>query len=143
MQLAQYNIARLKAPPAELPDFLEEVKRVNEIGDAHPGFVWRYEVSDGNSLEETVRDGKIINLTVWETPQTLWDFTFMGAHLQMLRRRKDWFVPGEMTNILWWVDDGHRPTVAEAEERMDHFLKRGATAEAFTWKEIRTWRTLS
>ena len=136
LNVAQYNIARLKGPAALLPGFLDEVARVNALGDKAPGFLYRYEVSDGNSLAETVRDGMIINLTVWDSVEALYNFTFKGAHLEMLQRRADWFEPKQMTNILWFTVY-ERVTLAEAEGRMDGYLNFGSHPSAFTWKDIK------
>jgi hypothetical protein len=36
---------------------------------------------------------------------------------------------------LWWVPEGHEPTVAEAVAKLEHLRKHGATAEAFTFGE--------
>ena len=135
--LAQYNVAMLKAAPADLPDFEAEVERVNTKGDAAPGFMWRYATpGEANSLDDTVGP-YIINLTVWRTMDDLWNFTFSGDHLDMLRRRRDWFVPGEMTNILWWVHEADLwPTPAEAEARVCYFWENGPSPVAFTWKTM-------
>jgi hypothetical protein len=33
---------------------------------------------------------------------------------------------------LWWVAEGHAPTVDEAKERLDMLRERGPTPDAFT-----------
>ncbi len=38
----------------------------------------------------------------------------------------------EAVTTLWWVPSGHRPTVAEAEERLLHLRAHGPTPYAFT-----------
>lgn len=140
MNVAQYNVAMLKAPAADLPDFLAEVARVNAVGDEAPGFIWRYKSpGDENSLDDTVGP-YIINLTVWASLDDLWNFTFSGDHLDMLRRRRDWFVPGEMTNILWYLPDWWfpwwpiMPTPEEAEARVCYYWENGPSEIAWTWK---------
>ena len=35
---------------------------------------------------------------------------------------------------LWWVPQGHIPTVEEARERLEHLRMHGATAYAFSFK---------
>ena len=35
---------------------------------------------------------------------------------------------------LWWVPAGHRPDVAEAEERLEDLRRNGASAPAFTFR---------
>lgn len=48
-ELAQVNIARLKAPltDPQLKDFLDALAPVNALADAAPGFVWRLQTEDG------------------------------------------------------------------------------------------------
>jgi hypothetical protein len=133
MKVAQYNVAKLKGEPEELPDFLKEVKRINAIGDEAPGFVWRYEVSEGNSLEERVQDDLIVNLTVWDTVQDLWNFSYQGGHLEALHRRREWFEYVPNSNVLWWVPSGHYPSVKEAEERLAMLRLNGPDYLAFTF----------
>jgi len=36
--------------------------------------------------------------------------------------------------VLWWVPAGHRPTVAEAKDRLARLRRHGPTAEAFTFR---------
>jgi hypothetical protein len=36
--------------------------------------------------------------------------------------------------VLWWVDDGHRPTLAEAVERLEHLRANGPTSHAFPFR---------
>jgi hypothetical protein len=48
-----------------------------------------------------------------------------------MRRRREWFDRMEFHLALWWVPAGHRPTVAEAQERLEHLRKHGSTDYAF------------
>jgi Domain of unknown function (DUF3291) len=53
-----------------------------------------------------------------------------------MRRRKEWF--GRMSAayvVLWWVRAGHRPTVDEAIERLEHLRRHGPTQQAFTFRQ--------
>jgi hypothetical protein len=36
---------------------------------------------------------------------------------------------------LWWVPRGHRPSIAEAEERLETLRRLGSTERAFTFRE--------
>jgi hypothetical protein len=54
-----------------------------------------------------------------------------------MRRRKEWFARmREAYVVLWWVRKGHRPTVAEAAEKLDQLRTKGPTAEAFTFNKV-------
>ena len=44
MQLAQFNIARLKHDPDDprVAPFMQALDKVNAVAERMPGFVWRY-----------------------------------------------------------------------------------------------------
>jgi hypothetical protein len=49
-----------------------------------------------------------------------------------LRRRREWFEKaGEATTVLWWVEKGHLPDLAEAATRLEQLRQHGPTPEAF------------
>ena len=52
MHLAQLNIARPRGPldGPVMAEFVANLDRVNALGDASPGFVWRLQGEDGNML---------------------------------------------------------------------------------------------
>jgi hypothetical protein len=135
--VAQLNIA-LPAEPLDsdrLADFVTALEPVNALADAADGFVWRLQTEDGDAT--AVRgfgdDRLIVNMSVWESPSALAAFVFRGEHASVMRRRREWFVPmREAYTVLWWVEAGHVPDVAEAEARLDHLRRHGPTAHAFT-----------
>jgi len=51
--LAQVNIARLKAPLAspELADFVARLDEINALADRSLGFVWRLQGAAGNATD--------------------------------------------------------------------------------------------
>jgi hypothetical protein len=137
MHLAQLNLARLAAPLTDprLADFVAGLSKINAIADTAPGFVWRLvddEGDDATSLRPFGPD-VIVNLTVWESIESLRLFAYKTGHLDYLRRRREWFVPyGDVYAVNWWVPAGHRPTVEEAHDRLDRLRAGGPTPEAFT-----------
>jgi hypothetical protein len=138
--LAQYNLARLVAPLDDplIADFVAALDRVNRLGDCSPGFVWRHQTEDGNSTSIRVRGDPliIINFTVWEDAESLFEFTYRSDHAEVYRRRREWFeAPAEAHLVLWWIPAGHEPTVDEGEERLDYLRAHGPTAHAFTFKQ--------
>ena len=138
--LAQYNIARLVAPLDHplLADFVANLKPINALGDCAPGFVWRHQTEDGNSTSVRVRGDPmiIINFTVWESIESLFEFAYRSGHVEFYRRRREWFEPpSEAHLVLWWIPAGHIPTVDEGEERLDYLRAHGPTQEAFTFKQ--------
>jgi hypothetical protein len=48
-------------------------------------------------------------------------------------RRREWFVKhAEAFQVLWWIPEGHIPTVDEAEFKLAHLREHGPTPDAFT-----------
>lgn len=136
--LAQLNIATLLHPlddPRVAP-FVEMLDPVNTAADNTPGFVWRL-VGDGATDATGLRpagENVIVNLSVWETQQALWDFAYRSGHLEVMRRRREWFERHvEAHLVLWWVPAGHVPTVDESLERLAYLNTHGPTPYAFTF----------
>ncbi|MET7908824.1 DUF3291 domain-containing protein [Streptomyces avermitilis] len=136
-ELAQVNIARLKAPldSPRLKDFVEALDPVNAVADAADGFVWRLKSDSGNATDVPVfgDDWLIVNMSTWRDTHALTAFMYQGQHRELLARRREWFERlSEAVTALWWVRAGHRPTVREAEERLLHLRAHGPTEYAFT-----------
>jgi hypothetical protein len=78
----------------------------------------------------------IINLTVWESIEQLFEFAYRSDHVEFYRRRRDWFdAPSEAHLVLWWVPARHIPTIEESEQRLDYLRAQGPTPHAFTFKQ--------
>ncbi len=138
--LAQFNVARFLKPlddPAN-KEFVDQLDAINGHGDDAPGFVWREKDESGNSTD-VHPDGDplvIINFSVWETRQQLWDFTFSGEHLAIMRRRRDWFEQhAQAYNVMWWVPAGTIPSVKDAMERLTHLRENGPSDFAFGFRD--------
>lgn len=138
-QLAQLNVAELKAPldSPQLADFVGNLDRINALAEAAPGFVWRLtgEGNDATSLRP-LGENVIVNLSVWSNVSALRDFVYRTAHVHFLRRKREWFTRmADAYLCLWWVPAGHRPTVAEAVEKLEHLRRHGPGTQAFTFVE--------
>jgi hypothetical protein len=136
--LAQLNIAHprgtLDGPI--MAEFMANLERINGLGDASPGFVWRLQDDSGNAtaLEQPFGPEIIVNMTVWASLQSLRSYVYRSEHAAFLRRRGEWFQELETPPlVLWWVPEGHRPTLGEAKERLDRLAVLGPTPEAFTF----------
>lgn len=142
MHLAQLNIAEMKAPIDSplLADFVAQLDKVNALAEASEGFVWRL-VGDGGEDATALRfEGKpnlLINMSVWTSVEALEDFTYKNAaHTAVMRDRKKWFDKMEkMHLVLWWIPEGHQPTLLEARERLEYLWKHGASPKAFTFRD--------
>ena len=114
--------------------FETPLDRINAIADGSPGFVWRLQDEDGDATEIQAYDDPLIlvNMSVWESLETLREFVYKSDHMSLLRNRLEWFLPQEgPTLVLWWVAEGHVPTVAEAKQRLELLAGNGPRAEAF------------
>ncbi|WP_445526339.1 DUF3291 domain-containing protein [Streptomyces cyslabdanicus] len=136
-ELAQVNIARLNAPLDSplLKDFVDALDPVNADADAADGFVWRLQNDSGNATDVAAFGDAwlIVNMSVWRDANALTAYMYRGRHREMLARRREFFErPTEAVTALWWVPAGHRPTVAEAEERLLHLRAHGPSEYAFT-----------
>ncbi|MDT7784251.1 MAG: hypothetical protein QOF58_2670 [Pseudonocardiales bacterium] len=139
-ELAQINISRLLAPldSPQLKEFVDALDEVNAVADAAPGFRWRLqsEAGDATAIRVFDDDWLIVNMSVWESPETLLAYVYGDAHRSVLRGRRKWFHhPVEAMTALWWVPVGHRPSTAEAEERLVHLRAHGPSSHVFALKD--------
>ena len=137
--LAQLNIARGVAPiddPA-MADFVANLDRINALGEASPGFVWRLkdETNSATSIHAFDDPLMIVNMTVWTSIEAIREYAYRSAHVEIFRRRREWFTPLDGPSlVLWWVPAGHIPSLAEATHRLDQLATHGPTPSAFTLK---------
>ncbi|MFC7307060.1 DUF3291 domain-containing protein [Streptomyces monticola] len=141
--LAELNVATLLHPldDPRIAPFVEMLDPVNAAADDAPGFVWRL-VEDGAADATGLRpagENVIVNLSVWESQEALWDFTYRSGHLEMMRGRREWFERHvEAHLVLWWVPAGHIPTVGEALDRLADLRANGPSPRAFTFASSST-----
>ncbi|TGG95067.1 DUF3291 domain-containing protein [Natronospirillum operosum] len=138
-QLAQLNIARLLAPldSPQLADFVANLDRINALAESSPGFVWRLQTEEGDATSiDYFGDDKIVNMSVWESIEALHDYVYRSAHVEVLRRKKEWFhTMAEAHMVLWWVPAGHLPSIEEAAVKLALFNEQGPTEQAFSFKQ--------
>lgn len=96
--------------------------------------MWRLQDATGNAT--SVRpwgDDVIVNMSVWDSVESLRAYIYSAGHASVLRRRREWFLPaGSAHLVLWWVGAGNTPTLAEAGDRLAMLAERGPGPEAFT-----------
>jgi hypothetical protein len=139
--LAQANVARLLAPldSPQLAGFVAALEPINELAERSPGFVWRLQTDDGDatSIRPYDDDLVMVNMSVWESAETLAAFTYRSDHLAIMRGRRGWFeTMAEAHLVLWWVPAGHLPDVDEAKERLDVLRRLGPSPAAFTFRAM-------
>ena len=139
VQLAQLNVGRLLAPvdAPQIAGFVEQLDAVNRLADASPGFVWRLATNAGNAtdIRPTADDRFLINMSIWSSVEALRAFTYDTAHVEVLRRRREWFERHiEAHMVMWWVAAGHRPSIEEALARLERLRREGPSVAAFTFR---------
>jgi hypothetical protein len=141
VHLAQVNIARLKAPLDSplLAGFVARLDEINAVADRCAGFVWRLQGDEGNAtyLRPYDDDRILFNLSLWEGVEALKAYVYGTSHRELLRQRGEWFSKFEGTYAaLWWVREGHRPSVDEAKKRLAHLSEKGPTPFAFSFQQV-------
>ncbi len=136
--LAQVNVGVPLEPldSVRLQGFVAMLEPVNALADTAPGFVWRLQTDDGDATALRPSEEEpdlIINMSVWESVETLADFVYRTAHAGVMRERRQWFVPmREAIAAAWWIPAGTTPTMPEAMARLDLLRRSGPCRQAFT-----------
>jgi hypothetical protein len=140
MHLAQINIAEMLEPEGHpsMSGFFDNIDMINAIAEESPGFVWRLQDETGSatSIKAFDNDMLIINMSVWETRESIFDFVYKSMHLEIFKRKNEWFHKmKKMHYALWYIDEGHQPDLAEARKMLDHLNLHGETPMAFSFKK--------
>ena len=137
--LAQLNIGELIAPSDSpvVADFFNNLDRINALAEDSPGFVWRLQSESGNATSYRIlNENTLVNMSVWKDIDALKAYVYTSDHVAFIRRRKEWFHHlKEMYMVLWWVSEGHIPTLEEAQERLLYIRQHGPTPYAFTFQK--------
>lgn len=138
-ELAQLNIGIIRAPMDSpvMADFANNLDRINALAEASPGFVWRLQTEEGDAtaIRPFENENMLVNMSVWRDVESLNKYVYKSAHVELMRRRREWFEPmKEAFLVLWWVPKGHRPTVSEAIAKLELLRSRGPSAEAFSFR---------
>ena len=137
--LAQLNIGRMLAAIDDpiMAEFVANLDRINALADGAPGFVWRLQSDSGNATEfrPFADEMLIVNMSVWESLETLKDYVYKSAHAEIMRNRRQWFEKmDEVFTVLWWIPAGTIPTVEEAKARLESLRQHGETPYAFSFR---------
>jgi len=137
-QIAQLNIARAKSEmdTAVMEGFVSRLDEINALADHAPGFVWRLQSEDGDATSLRYFDDPLmlVNMSVWANMESLREFVYRSMHVELIRDREAWFDKlGAMHQVLWWIPEGHIPTIEEAREKLDFIREHGPGEQAFTF----------
>ena len=137
--LAQINIGRMVAPQGDprVQLFFDALERVNALAEASPGFVWRLvgQFDNATDIQPTVDPLLLINMSVWEDADSLYQYVYRSAHTEVMVRRREFFERFDGSyQALWWIPAGTVPTINDGLSRLWHLDRFGPTAHAFTFK---------
>jgi len=137
-ELAQLNVAIMKEPLESpgMADFVANLERINALAEASPGFVWRLQTEEGDATAlRPMGADTLVNVSVWRDVGSLNKYVYGSAHVEIMRRRKEWFERmREAWVVLWWIRQGHRPTPTEAIAKLELLRAYGPSDEAFTFR---------
>jgi catechol 2,3-dioxygenase-like lactoylglutathione lyase family enzyme len=134
--LVHANVAHARGPldSPVMAAFVAQIDEINALARGAAGFVGQPTAPDDGTVYTAPF---LLNVSLWESLETLDVFTHQGKHATALERRGEWFVQ-EATRpsyVLYWVPKGHVVTEKEVRERLGHLAKHGATSYAFTFKQ--------
>jgi len=139
-ELVQLNIGIARGPMDSpvMAEFAANLERINALAERSPGFVWRLQTEDGEAtaIRPFADENMLVNMSVWRDVESLNSYVYSSAHLEVMRRRREWFE--RMTEaflVLWWVTKGHRPSIVEAIAKLEILRSKGPTPEAFTFRK--------
>jgi len=141
-RLAQINIAHMKGVNLDDPvmqSFTSRIDEINEIAESHDGFIWRWidESENTGAFNPFDNDQLIINMSVWRDIDSLFRYVYHSQHKELIKGKKEWFVDlGKAHMAMWWVEDGHIPTLQEGKNKLASIDQHGSTAEAFNFKRL-------
>lgn len=141
MHLAQLNladaIADMDSPVME--GFINATDRINALAARSSGYVWSLDERPDDKKEDRVaifgKESLFVNMTVWESRESLFDFVYNSSHKDIMVRKKEWFkkMP-KMHLVLWYVPVGHQPTISEGKKRLVYLREHGESDYAFSFK---------
>jgi len=144
--LAELNIAEAvyAMDDGRMHGFTSRINGVNALADRADGFVWRLVDDDPDSdgalsLRPFPNPNMLVNMSVWQDVQSLYEFVYKTVHAKVMAGKPDWFSHLKSHNsVMWWVPIGHIPTLDEAREKLAMLDDIGPSVDAFTFKQCFT-----
>jgi len=144
--IAEFNIGVLSHDwdDPRVADFVNGLDLMNGAAARSPGFIWRL---GDDAMDAAQNDGAGVlggnprtasTLSVWRDVASLEHFVWNTVHKRFYDRRAGWYAMGAALRlVMWWVPEGHRPTVAEAKARIDLLERDGESDDAFGWSRLK------
>ena len=136
--LAQLNIAKAKANLQTnlMYGFTSRIDEINQLAEKQQGFIWRLDTDDSEitGIEEFDNPLIIVNMSVWDSLESLKKFVYKSNHIELLKQKKQWFNKmDESYMVLWWIEKNHIPSLNEAKIKLDYLRQNGVSEYAFNF----------
>lgn len=141
--LAAFNWGVLRHDWADprIAEFRDNLERVNTLAHRSDGFIWQLPEAEMDAAQtdpEGVLGGNprfASTLSVWRDAECLHRFAFHTLHGRFWAKRENWFDQDQgLRLVLWYVPEGHLPSIEEAAAKVDHLRQCGESAAAFGWQ---------
>jgi hypothetical protein len=112
--------------------FVDRIDEIDSLAQSSAGFIAQPTPPDEGSV---FTGNTLLNLSIWETVESLYKFTYHREHAQVYEQRAKWFKPHARPNyVLYWAPAGQIPSEREVRARLDYLTRHGPTPYAFTFK---------
>ena len=118
--------------------FVDRLDEINGIADNSPGFLWRLQTEEGDATGIQAFDDPLllVNVSVWKDIDSLRSFVYKSLHVDLIQDRDAWFEKmRESHQALWWVPEGHLPSIEEAKEKLAYLQAHGPSEVAFRFSK--------
>lgn len=140
--LFQLNLAKMRAPFSDplFDDFKAQLEELHTLACNSPGWLWRYQgEKDEDGYIKPYSNAPLImgNMSGWKDYRSLYEYTFSGGHLEILKKKRKWFekLPTPYTVLYYGVEsDLAKPSLElleEAKRRLNYLSIYGETPVAF------------
>jgi hypothetical protein len=114
-----------------MSEFVQQVDEINQIACSSPGFIAQPTPPDAG---EVFKGNLLLNISIWESVDSLSAFSHSGKHAKALDNRAKWFKTQKQPNyVLFWFPAGRSPTELEIKQRIDYLAEHGVTPYAFNF----------
>lgn len=138
--LAQINIAKAIAPldSPVMADFTNNLDQINRLAEESEGFIWRLKDENNNatSIKIFEDDSIIVNMSVWESIESLANYVYKSDHLDFFKRRHEWFHKMPVAHMaLWYIPLNYKPSTQEGKHRLEYLREHNDTPYAFSFRK--------
>ncbi len=133
--LVHANIATMRAPLDDpiMAGFVAWTDEIDSLAQKSPGFIAQPSLPDEGTV---FKEQTLVNVSIWDSIESLMKFTYHGEHASALKRRREWFERRAGPNyVLYRIPAGKLQTEVEIKQRLAYLELHGPTPFAFTFKQ--------